>query len=129
MSMQHEAMSGPEAGNRWQDWVNLILAVWLFLSPWVLQFSTTNVPAAGDAWVFAVVIGGLSIAALVHNRRWEEWINLLCGAWIAVSPWALGLGNASAIVWNFLIVGVLVFAVAIWDLVRVAPTHAAIGQH
>src|SRR5215470_19223722 len=27
--------------NRWQDWLNLILGAWLFISPWVLGFANT----------------------------------------------------------------------------------------
>ncbi len=27
----------PEMRSRWVDWANLILGVWLFISPWVLN--------------------------------------------------------------------------------------------
>ena len=54
--------------NRWQDWATLILAIWLFISPWVLQFgggvSTTPVTAAP---------GGGPIAA-VSNAAWNAWV-------------------------------------------------------
>ena len=40
---------------RWQDWAILFLAVWLFISPWVLQFGTGPIVAvshaAWNAWV------------------------------------------------------------------------------
>lgn len=35
--------------NHWQDWGNLILAVWLFLSPWILQFMSRVSEPAGIA--------------------------------------------------------------------------------
>jgi hypothetical protein len=39
--------------NHWQDWMNLILAIWLFISPWVLQFAsgaaTVGTPAEAAA--------------------------------------------------------------------------------
>jgi len=35
------------SANRWQDWVNLLLGAWLFISPWALGFS--NMGAEGGA--------------------------------------------------------------------------------
>ena len=99
---------------KWQDWANLVLAAWLFVSPWVLQFepgsATPSAIAAWNDWILAIVIGVFAVAALVKARPWEEWINLIAGAWVFVSPWVLGyFGNPGAL-WNALIVGALVFA-------------------
>jgi hypothetical protein len=105
---------------KWQDWANLVLAAWLFLSPWVLQFDSTaaspSLAAAWNNWILAVVIGVFAIAALIKARPWEEWINLIAGAWVFVSPWVLGYYGQPAAMWNALIVGALVFALSIWDL-------------
>ena len=106
---------------QWQEWVNLILAIWLFVSPWVLQFypggRIETVPAAWNDWVVAIVIGVFSVAALAKARPWEEWINLIAAAWLFVSPWVLGYYAGHMLpVWNSLIVGALVFILAIWDL-------------
>ena len=104
-----------------QDWVNLVLAVWMFISPWVLQFApgatAASVGAAWNAWILAIVIGVFAIAALIKARPWEEWINLIAGAWVFISPWVLGYyGGNHAAMWNALIVGALVFVLSIWDL-------------
>ena len=105
---------------KWQDWVNLVLAAWLFVSPWVLRFDPTaaspSLHAAWNAWILAIVIGVFAIAALIKARPWEEWINLIAGAWVFVSPWVLGYYGRPEALWNALIVGVLVFALSIWDL-------------
>ncbi len=42
----------------WPTWITLILAVWLFISPWIL-----DVPQAG-AWVWNVLVVGVIMAAL-----------------------------------------------------------------
>lgn len=34
-----------ESTNNWQDWVNLILAGWLFISPWVLGYAALQDPS------------------------------------------------------------------------------------
>ena len=117
--------------NKWQDWVNLILAIWLFISPWALSFAPAtagaSVAAAWTAWVLAIVIGVFSIAALVRAQPWEEWINLIAGALLFISPWVLGyyMVNQAAL-WNALIVGAVTFILAIWDLntqPRMAGSH------
>jgi hypothetical protein len=107
--------------NKWQDWVNLVLAIWLFVSPWVLGFypgaAAASVPAAWTAWILAVVIGVFSIAALAQARPWEEWINLVAAVLLFISPLVLSYYAVSAVaMWNALIVGALVFILAIWDL-------------
>lgn len=106
---------------KWQDWVNLVLAVWLFISPWVLSFhpggTEASVPAAWTAWVLGIVIAVFSIAALARAQPWEEWINLIAAVLLFISPLVLGYhAVAMAAMWNALIVGALVFILAIWDL-------------
>lgn len=109
--------------NRWQDWVNLVLGVWLFISPWVLGFAntaaaagTTHPRAAANAWILGVIVVVLSVAALVRTQPWEEWLNMLAGIWLFISPWVLGYSGTATALWNALIVGAVVFILACWDL-------------
>jgi CHASE2 domain-containing sensor protein len=104
-----------ESANNWQDWVNLILAGWLFISPWVLGFAAQQNPS-WDAWIIAVVVGVLSIAALIQMQVWEEWINLILGAWLFISPWVLAFASNPTISWNAWIVGGLIFLIAACEL-------------
>jgi SPW repeat len=42
-------------------------------------------------------------------RRWQDWVNLLLGAWLVVSPWALDYaGDAASAAWNAYAVGLAV---------------------
>jgi hypothetical protein len=104
-----------ESANNWQDWANLILAIWLFISPWVLSFAGQQNPS-WDAWIVGVIVAVLSIAALTQVQVWEEWINLLLGAWLFISPWVLGFSGNATISWNAWIVGVLIFLIAASEL-------------
>jgi len=65
------------------------------------------------------VVGALLIIAEIVElsifRDWEEWINVALGAWLAISPWALGIASATAR-WNFLVVGTLVIALALYEI-------------
>ena len=45
----------------WQDWLNLLLGIWLLISPWALHFmddsvATNNMVAAGFLVVVAEVL-------------------------------------------------------------------------
>ena len=75
-------------GRTAQDWVDLVLAICLFISPWVVGF-VADITPAWNAWIVGVVLGALTIAALSVFAEWEEWVNLVLGLWLIVSPWLL----------------------------------------
>jgi hypothetical protein len=76
------------------DLYNLVLAMFLFLSPWF--FARSNGAAAIDLRVSGAAIAMLSLAAMVTFASWEEWANLLLGLWLIASPWALGFAHTRA---------------------------------
>jgi hypothetical protein len=100
---------------RFQDWLNLVLAVLLFVSPWVLGFSGEQVPA-WDAWACGVIVAVFSIAALVNFAEWEEWVNLIVGAWLVISPWVLQFTAVTAALWTAVILGVVILVLAGWEI-------------
>lgn len=97
---------------RWEDWLNLALGVWLFISPWILDFSG----AAAAAWNAYIVGAGFAIFALIalgKPDRWEEWVNVVIGAWAVISPWVLGYSSVTVATWNAVIVGAIVLLVSL----------------
>jgi hypothetical protein len=112
--------------DRFQDWINLVLAVCLFLSPWVFGF-LGNTMAAWNAWIAAVVVGALSLAALVRFAEWEEWVNIAVGVWIVLSPWLLGFAGITAAMWTHVVLGVVIAGMAAWEAWTTRhPTQAAV---
>jgi len=99
---------------QWEDWCSWGLGIWLLLSPWALFFDQEH-PAMENA----VAVGALIIVAEVLElsifRDWEEWINVLLGAWLVISPWILKVANVAA-TWNFLVVGTLVVVLAVYEI-------------
>ena len=110
---------------QWQDWSSWALGIWLLLSPWALFFEYE--PTATHN---ALVIGALIIVAEVVElsvfRDWEEWINVVLGAWLLVSPWTLGIASGAARV-NFMIVGALVVALALYEIREMRANSAESG--
>jgi SPW repeat len=98
----------------WQDWLNLLLGIWLCASPWPLHFlddaSATN---------NAVGIGFLVIATEVFTfyrlRLLEEWIGLGLGAWLVISPWLLNITAPNAKL-NFIVSGVAVCLLSMYEI-------------
>jgi hypothetical protein len=68
--------------------------LFLFVSPWLFAFA--GKVARIDVWASGAAIAAVSIAALVAFSDWEEWLNLLLGVWLTVSPWVLGFTHTKA---------------------------------
>ena len=99
----------------WQDPVNLILGIWMLISPWVLNYSG-EAAAMWNAVILGILIGAVAIGALVQPKAWEEWANAVLGIWLVISPWALGFSMSSEPMANAVIVGVVTAALALWTL-------------
>ena len=98
-----------------REWVldlyNLLLAMFLFVSPWLSAresgTATLDLRASGAA------IAVLSLAAIVAFSNWEEWINLLLGIWLIVSPWLLGFAHTSAMHYSISVGAAVAFFAAL----------------
>jgi hypothetical protein len=101
---------------QWKDAANLVLGIWLAVSPWAFSYAGEAKPA-WNAHVVGVIIAVAAIAALIAFQQWEEWVNTALAAWLIVSPYLLGFTALTYALWNQLIVGVLVGALAIWAAV------------
>ena len=99
---------------RWQDWANLALGSWLFVSPWVLGY--TGTAAAWNAHGMGVGIVVFALIAAYMPKAWEEMINTLLGIWLVISPFALGFAATESVALHTVIVGILVTAFAVWAM-------------
>ncbi|GBD42208.1 hypothetical protein HRbin39_01597 [bacterium HR39] len=84
------------------------------ISPWLFAYAGQTA-AAWNAWVVGVVVLVAAVAALTRFHEWEEWVNAILGLWLVISPWITGYAAITAAVWNHVIVGILVAALAIWS--------------
>jgi uncharacterized membrane protein YoaK (UPF0700 family) len=98
--------------NRWQDWCNLVLGAWLFISPWVMQYPADKPAAMWNAHILGVVVFVLAIIALYGQRLWEEGWNTVLGLWLIISPWVLRFSPHRDVTTNAVIVGILVAVIA-----------------
>jgi uncharacterized membrane protein HdeD (DUF308 family) len=107
------------------DWVTLICGALLFISPWVLAF-TVNPAAAWTAWIGGVVIAVMGIAALTQFAEWEDWLALIAGVLMIISPWVLGFVAITYAVWTFVVLGLIVAVASVSEIWMVRhPTVTA----
>lgn len=98
----------------WEDMVNAVLGGGLFLMSWILDLGSAA--AAWNATIVGLAIVALALTAIERFATWEEWLNLALGAWVFASPWVFGLTGMTAIAWGHWLIGLVVAALALWEL-------------
>lgn len=112
----------------WKDACNLVLGVWLAVSPWALSYATEGA-STWNAHVIGVVVAVAALAALIAFHKWEEWVNAVLGVWLIVSPYLLGFAAYRDALWNQIVVGVLILVLAIWAAVTTSESGGLKAGH
>lgn len=104
------------------SWVNILLGIWVIISPFVLSFSQLSTAMWNNvATGVAVGIIGLIRASAVQPE-WS-WANIILGVWLIASPFVLGFFNQVAL-WNNIILGIIIALVAWANAMRNAHARA-----
>ena len=90
----------------WQDFLELCVASWLFISPFVLGF-LENKPAAITAMLLGGVAIMFSVLGLATQEMGDEWGNELASVVLIVSPWAFGYATVVVATINAVACGVV----------------------
>ncbi|HKW80236.1 MAG TPA: SPW repeat protein [Casimicrobiaceae bacterium] len=102
---------------RWQEWITLLLGIWLFLSPWIVRYVDTSMTASWNGWILGIAVVVFSAIALSIVKSWADIVNVVLGIWLIISPWALAFsGTSRGAETNDVIVGILVIVFAAWAL-------------
>lgn len=109
------------AWTRWEDWLDLILAAWLFASPWILGsvYRRTGYggPSAWNAWLLGLAMFTVTLWALgAPSTTAPEWTNAGLAGWTFAAPWVLGFARPSEAAWNAWVVGGVVCILSLWVL-------------
>ncbi len=99
-----------------QDWIDLALGIWLCVSPWVLGFPDDMKLVAWSTIAVGAVVILVSTAAVAFPDPIEEWINIVLGVALIVSPWALGYSDHQVATMSAFVSGLLITGFATWAL-------------
>jgi hypothetical protein len=107
---------------QWEDWVSWGLGIWLCIAPWALRFDLEPGPtrAAVITGVLLILVEAITLSVF---RAWEEWLNIILGLWLVAVPWAIVTQSTAATV-NFAVVGLIVLALAIYEMRNPSPVES-----
>jgi SPW repeat len=95
----------------------MALGLMIMFAPWIVN-ETSNSVIVGNAALAGLAVLLLAELDLVRFRRWTEFGQLICGAWVAASPIILGYSaNGRLRVWHILS-GLLVAGLGALELLQ-----------
>jgi uncharacterized membrane protein HdeD (DUF308 family) len=101
------------------SWLVAIVGLWELLAAFVLGYSATSA-AMWNAVIIGLALMILGIWAAVSEEKTTDktldWVNLLLGIWLIISPFVLGYMSVSAALWNDVIVGLAVVVLTAWGV-------------
>lgn len=108
-------------GQRWQDWTNVLLGVFLVLAP-AIGIGVFYDVAAINSYVTGAAVALFAFAAISHADLWKEYTNLVLGLWLIVAPFVLNFTNLVGPTYNQIIVGLLISGIALAAVIQKTPT-------
>jgi hypothetical protein len=93
------------------NWVMVVAGLWLILSPFILNYSTL-VMAMWNAIIAGVALIVLAAWATLRENvsldKTLDWITLVLGLWLVISPFILAFSTFFLPTWNVVLIGILV---------------------
>lgn len=96
---------------KWENWINVFLGAWVFLTPWTLAEGFEADAVNARMWNFIMVGSIVMLASKLASKKivaWAEWLSLCAGVWLIFSPWFLLYTEYSFLLWNSIIFGVMI---------------------
>jgi len=102
--------------NRLQDQLEIVVGLWLCISPWVLGYADPLQVAGWGAIVAGIGVLLFSFEDLVLPSQIEEWVELGLGVGLMALPWLWGYAANVSATLNSAISGFLISGIAVWAL-------------
>ncbi len=95
--------------------LNVLLSLWLIVSPFVLSFAGST--GMWDAVVIGVI--GLILAWIAYNSavnaRTAGWLIVLLGVVLIASAFFFGMAGVTRLLWDYVIVGIGYIVFGAWS--------------
>jgi len=103
------------SAKRWQDQVILLIGIWLVASPWVFNYPASSTPAI-YATIAGIIMAVLAAFDLYKTYVWAVLLNVVAGAWVAISPWLVDTIPDRAMTTSLLVSGLATVVLGLWEL-------------
>ena len=100
----------------WRDLLIGASGIWLIASPTVLGYNLVEAAAYNAVGVGACLVVFCIVSAWRLEDLGNEIFNVVMGFWLALSPFSLGFSEQRIAELNAITVGLIVVALALWDL-------------
>src|SRR5512142_2869399 len=102
---------------QWEDWMGIALGVWLLGSPWIVGYSDISA-AVMNALILGTILVVEEFMQVGVHSEFEEWFDLVPGAWLVISPVVLGFQSSVGASANAIGVGALTIVFAVIAITR-----------
>src|SRR5258708_13303128 len=99
-------------GRGWEDWVGVAAGAWLVASPWAAGFVHNSNSATANACTMGTLLVLLELGEMEGHENATDWIDLVVGLWLIVSPTVLEFASVTAASVHTLTIGLLTPLVA-----------------
>lgn len=98
--------------------LNILAGLWLIIAPFLLNYGDLRA-ALGNDIIVGIIVASIAFtrAAGAYQAAWLSWTNFVLGAWLVIAPFILAYGQAAPL-WNDIVLGVIVLALAAWSAVK-----------
>jgi hypothetical protein len=101
----------------WQGMVELVVATWLIMSPFLLGFF--DHAAAGLVSIsIGVLIIFMTLLGISRQPIWEDGFSLLLAFLLLTSPWLFGYSTHTLATWNAVVTGIFTAGFTLAVLIR-----------
>ena len=90
--------------------INVIAGLWLMLSAYFMGLGLGS-----NEFIVGIIVAIVSLVGFfsVEQAGWVSWVDGILGVWLLITP-IFVMGLATATMWNSVILGIVVLALAIW---------------
>lgn len=112
---------------KYLSWTNFLLGLWLAVAPFILVYHGISAALWEDVIVGLLIAGFAfwrAVGPETQGMAAVSWTVAVLGIWALIAPFALGYSEVAAAVWNDVIIGILVAALAFYRNYEVPMQHA-----
>lgn len=104
------------ADARMASGLNVLLGIWLIISPFVIGYVFHH-SALWNTIAVGILVLWFSATRALNPVRWLglSWLNCLLAIWLIISPFVLGYWPLSAALWNDIACGIFLGVVTLWS--------------